>query len=130
MVVVESPSKAQKVAKFLEGARSDERFEVLASYGHVRDLEPVSGAVLPEDDFRMSWTTSKASVRAKEALRNIERAVLGSPGGSPGPATRVVLATDPDREGEGIAWHLDALLADAAGGRASPAGCVDHDGAR
>ncbi len=94
VVVVESPAKAKTINKYLG---SD--YKVLASYGHIRDLPPKDGSVKPEDDFSMSWEIDpKSSKRVKE----IADALKG--------ADNLILATDPDREGEAISWHvLEAL---------------------
>ncbi len=94
VVVVESPAKAKTINKYLG---SD--YKVLASYGHIRDLPPKDGSVKPDDDFSMSWEIDpKSSKRVKE----IADALKG--------ADRLILATDPDREGEAISWHvLEAL---------------------
>lgn len=95
VVVVESPAKAKTINKYLG---SD--FTVLASYGHVRDLPAKDGSVDPEHDFDMTWevaTESKKHVRAiAEALKTDDT---------------LILATDPDREGEAISWHLREALA-------------------
>ena len=95
VVVVESPAKAKTINKYLG---SD--FTVLASYGHVRDLPARDGSVDPEQDFRMEWEVapeSKKHVRAiAEALKTDDT---------------LILATDPDREGEAISWHLQEALA-------------------
>ncbi|WP_207476180.1 type I DNA topoisomerase [Arenibaculum pallidiluteum] len=96
VVIVESPAKAKTINKYLG---SD--FTVLASYGHVRDLPAKDGSVLPEQDFAMSWELGE---RSKKHIDDIARAVRG--------AKRVFLATDPDREGEAIAWHVKELLRD------------------
>ncbi len=90
VVVVESPAKAKTHNKYLG---SD--FRVLASYGHVRDLPPKDGSVRPEEDFSLSWQTDQKS---KKHLDNIENALEGS--------GALYLATDPDREGEAISWHV------------------------
>ncbi|MGQ3111979.1 MAG: toprim domain-containing protein, partial [Brevundimonas sp.] len=94
LVIVESPAKAKTINKYLG---SD--FEVLASYGHIRDLPSKDGSVQPDDDFAMSWEIDpKASKRMSEIAEAAKR------------ADRVILATDPDREGEAISWHvLDVL---------------------
>jgi len=95
VVVVESPAKAKTINKYLG---SD--YTVLASYGHVRDLPPKDGSVDPEQDFDMKWEVaadSKKHVRAiAEALKTDDE---------------LILATDPDREGEAISWHLKEALA-------------------
>jgi len=94
VVVVESPGKAKTINKYL-----GKDFKVLASYGHIRDLPPKDGSVRPDEDFAMSWEVDgKASKRVSE----IVAALKG--------ADRLVLATDPDREGEAISWHLLEVL--------------------
>ncbi|HLA01228.1 MAG TPA: type I DNA topoisomerase, partial [Aestuariivirga sp.] len=94
VVVVESPAKAKTINKYLG---SD--FIVLASYGHVRDLPAKDGSVRPDEDFAMSWEVdSKSSKR----LADIADALKGE--------DRLVLATDPDREGEAISWHVLEVL--------------------
>ena len=94
LVVVESPAKAKTINKYLG---SD--FTVLASYGHVRDLPSKDGSVLPDDDFAMSWEIDpKASKRISELAEAAKK------------ADRVILATDPDREGEAISWHVLDIL--------------------
>jgi DNA topoisomerase-1 len=94
VVVVESPAKAKTINKYLG---SD--YTVLASYGHVRDLPPKDGSVLPDEDFHMKWeiaTDSKKHIKAIiDALKN---------------DNELILATDPDREGEAISWHLQEAL--------------------
>jgi DNA topoisomerase I len=94
VVVVESPTKAKTIDKYLGGG-----FTVLASYGHVRDLPERDGSVLPEEDFRITYEPLEEK---KRRVEEIARAVRG--------AKRLVLATDPDREGEAISWHLYELL--------------------
>ena len=94
VVVVESPAKAKTINKYLG---SD--YTVLASFGHVRDLPRKDGSVLPDDDFAMVW---EADAKAAKRIRDIADAVKGS--------AKLILATDPDREGEAISWHiLEAL---------------------
>ena len=94
VVVVESPAKAKTINKYL-----GRDFIVLASYGHVRDLPPKDGSVDPEADFKMIW---EVDARAQKRLKDIADAVKS--------ADRLILATDPDREGEAISWHvLEAL---------------------
>jgi DNA topoisomerase-1 len=96
IVVVESPSKAKTINKYL-----GDKFTVLASYGHVRDLPPKDGSVRPDDDFSMSW---EADERGQKQMTAIAKAVKG--------AKTLYLATDPDREGEAISWHVRAMLED------------------
>jgi len=95
VVVVESPSKAKTINKYLGSG-----FKVLASYGHIRDLPSKDGSVDPENDFAMVWELDAGS---KKRVNEIASAVKG--------ADRLVLATDPDREGEAISWHLIEALA-------------------
>ena len=94
LLIVESPSKAKTLKKYL-----GKDFEILASYGHVRDLVPKTGAVDPEDNFRMKYELIERNAKHVEA---IAKAVKD--------ADIVLLATDPDREGEAIAWHLSEIL--------------------
>jgi DNA topoisomerase-1 len=94
LVVVESPAKAKTINKYLG---SD--YEVLASYGHVRDLPPKDGSVRPEEDFAMSWEVDDRSVKR---VKDIAKAAKK--------ADAILLATDPDREGEAISWHVQSLL--------------------
>ncbi len=90
VVVVESPAKAKTLEKYLGPG-----FKVLASYGHVRDLPARDGSVRPDEDFAMTYETEP---KAAKALAAIARAVKG--------ADTLYLATDPDREGEAISWHV------------------------
>ncbi|HEX3499210.1 MAG TPA: type I DNA topoisomerase [Stellaceae bacterium] len=94
VVVVESPAKAKTINKYLG---SD--YTVLASYGHVRDLPSKDGSVLPDDDFSMSWEVDD---RGEKRMKEIVRALKG--------ADHLFLATDPDREGEAISWHVNEEL--------------------
>jgi DNA topoisomerase-1 len=94
LVVVESPAKAKTINKYL-----GRDYEVLASYGHVRDLPPKNGSVDPDADFRMIW---EVDAKAQKRLNDIARAAKD--------ADRVILATDPDREGEAISWHVLEVL--------------------
>ncbi len=94
IVVVESPSKAKTINKYL-----GDKFTVLASYGHVRDLPAKDGSVRPDDDFSMSWESDD---RGAKQMATIARALKG--------AKTLYLATDPDREGEAISWHVRAML--------------------
>ncbi|WP_269582540.1 type I DNA topoisomerase [Roseibium sp. Sym1] len=94
VVIVESPAKAKTINKYLG---SD--YTVLASYGHVRDLPPKDGSVQPDDNFAMSWQVDSKS---QKRLTEIANAVKE--------ADRLILATDPDREGEAISWHVLEVL--------------------
>ena len=94
LLIVESPSKAKTLKKYL-----GKGYEILASYGHVRDLVPKTGAVDPDDDFRMDY---QLIARNSKHVDNISKAVKE--------ADSILLATDPDREGEAIAWHLAEIL--------------------
>ena len=94
LVIVESPSKAKTINKYL-----GEEYRVLASYGHVRDLLEKDGAVEPERAFEMHWEIGE---RAKKPVGEITRALKG--------VKTLILATDPDREGEAISWHLKEVL--------------------
>jgi DNA topoisomerase I len=94
LVVVESPAKAKTINKYLGRG-----YEVLASFGHVRDLPAKSGSVDPEDDFRMIW---EVDPKAQKRLNDIAEAAKG--------ADKLILATDPDREGEAISWHVLEVL--------------------
>jgi DNA topoisomerase-1 len=94
LLIVESPSKAKTLKKYL-----GKDFEILASYGHVRDLVPKTGAVDPDDNFRMKYELIERNAKHVEA---IAKAVKD--------ADTILLATDPDREGEAIAWHLSEIL--------------------
>ncbi len=94
VVVVESPAKARTIEKYL-----GDGYRVVASYGHVRDLPPKDGSVRPEDDFEMDWETVD---RGRKQIEEIARAAKD--------ADRVLLATDPDREGEAISWHVEEVL--------------------
>ena len=94
LVIVESPAKAKTIKKYL-----GKDFEVLASYGHVRDLVPKEGAVDPDHDFAMKYQVIDKNERHVEA---IAKAIIK--------ADALFLATDPDREGEAISWHLYEIL--------------------
>ncbi|SMD05798.1 type I DNA topoisomerase [Rhizobium sp. RU36D] len=94
VVVVESPAKAKTINKYLGSG-----YKVLASFGHVRDLPAKDGSVLPDEDFQMLWEVDNAS---QKRIKDIADALKGADG--------LILATDPDREGEAISWHvLDVL---------------------
>ncbi len=90
VVVVESPAKAKTINKYLGPG-----YQVLASFGHVRDLPAKDGSVRPDEEFAMIWAVD---AKADKRLKEIARAVKG--------AERLYLATDPDREGEAISWHI------------------------
>src|SRR3984957_16101327 len=94
VVIVESPAKAKTINKYL-----GRDYKVLASYGHVRDLPSKDGSVLPDSDFAMSWEIDGKSEKHVKAMTE---AVRG--------ADRLYLATDPDREGEAISWHVNEVL--------------------
>ncbi len=94
LVLVESPAKAKTINKYLGRG-----YEVLASFGHVRDLPAKDGSVDPSADFRMIW---EVDPKAQKRLNEIARAVKG--------AEKLILATDPDREGEAISWHVLEIL--------------------
>lgn len=94
LVIVESPAKAKTIEKYL-----GKDFKVLASYGHVRDLPPKDGSVRPDEDFAMDWELYRDK---QKRFKEISDAAKG--------ADRLVLATDPDREGEAISWHVQELL--------------------
>src|SRR5919204_4181674 len=90
IVIVESPAKAKTINKYLGAS-----YEVLASFGHVRDLPAKNGSVDPDANFQMIW---EVDPKAASRLNDIARALKG--------ANRLILATDPDREGEAISWHV------------------------
>jgi len=94
VVVVESPAKAKTINKYL-----GKNYKVLASFGHVRDLPAKDGSVRPDEDFAMSWAVDTASAKR---LADIAKAVKDADG--------LILATDPDREGEAISWHVLEVL--------------------
>jgi len=96
VLIVESPSKARSINKYLG---SD--YRVLASVGHVRDLSAKNDAIDTENDFQMKWETSE---RGRKVIKEITDAAKKS--------DNLYLATDPDREGEAIAWHVEKLLRD------------------
>jgi len=98
LVIVESPAKSKTIKKYL-----GKDFEVMASYGHIRDLEPKNGAVDPDNSFAMRYTISDA--KHEEQYKKIAAAVKK--------VDTLYLATDPDREGEAIAWHLCEMLKEA-----------------
>ncbi len=94
VVVVESPAKAKTINKYL-----GDTYKVLASYGHVRDLPRKDGSVRPDEDFAMAWQVDE---RSEKQIKEIARALKG--------AEKLYLATDPDREGEAISWHIEEIL--------------------
>src|ERR1044072_2063275 len=94
IVIVESPAKAKTINKYL-----GRDYKVVASYGHIRDLPAKDGSVLPDADFAMSW---EGDGRAEKHLKAIAEAMRG--------ADKLFLATDPDREGEAISWHVREVL--------------------
>jgi DNA topoisomerase-1 len=94
LVIVESPAKAKTINKYL-----GKDYEVLASFGHVRDLPAKDGSVRPDEDFAMDWEVDAAS---KKHVADLVRAARE--------ADELILASDPDREGEAIAWHVRDVL--------------------
>src|SRR5437763_3261651 len=94
IVVVESPAKAKTLHKYLGPG-----YEVLASFGHVRDLPAKDGSVDPEHNFKMIW---EVDIKYQKRLNDIAHALKG--------ADKLILATDPDREGEAISWHVLEVL--------------------
>ncbi|MBB3998746.1 type I DNA topoisomerase [Aureimonas pseudogalii] len=94
LVIVESPAKAKTINKYLGS-----NYKVLASFGHVRDLPAKDGSVRPDEDFSMDWEVDKPS---QKRLSDIATALKSS--------DRLILATDPDREGEAISWHVLEVL--------------------
>ena len=95
LVVVESPAKAKTIEKYLGPGH-----KVLASYGHVRDLPPKDGSVDPDDGFAMIWNNYPDKAKQLKAITDVAKK-----------ADAVILATDPDREGEAISWHVQEVLA-------------------
>ena len=94
VVVVESPAKAKTINKYL-----GKDYTVLASYGHIRDLPPKDGSVKPDEDFSMIW---EIDPKSEKQVKDIAKALKG--------AQELYLATDPDREGEAISWHVQRVL--------------------
>ena len=94
LVIVESPAKAKTIEKYLG---SD--YRVLASYGHVRDLPPKDGSVNPDAGFAMEWENYADKAKQLKAIADLSKT-----------ADRLILATDPDREGEAISWHVQEVL--------------------
>src|SRR6201991_4834221 len=94
LVIVESPAKAKTIEKYL-----GKDYRVLASYGHVRDLPARDGSVNPDADFAMEWETYADKSKQLKAIADEAKK-----------ADRLILATDPDREGEAISWHVQEVL--------------------
>jgi DNA topoisomerase-1 len=94
LVIVESPAKAKTIEKYL-----GRDYRVLASYGHIRDLPPKDGSVDPDNGFAMEWETYGDKARQLKAIADEAKK-----------ADRLILATDPDREGEAISWHVQEVL--------------------
>jgi DNA topoisomerase-1 len=94
LVIVESPAKAKTIEKYLGGD-----YKVLASYGHVRDLPPKDGSVRPDEGFAMDWEIYGDKLKRVKEIADLAKK-----------ADRLILATDPDREGEAISWHVQELL--------------------
>jgi DNA topoisomerase-1 len=94
VLIVESPAKAKTINKYL-----GDNYKVLASFGHIRDLPSKDGSVKPDEDFAMLWDVD---ARAQSKISDIAKAVKG--------ADKLILATDPDREGEAISWHILEVL--------------------
>ncbi len=94
LVIVESPAKAKTIEKYL-----GRDFKVLASYGHVRDLPPKDGSVDPDDGFAMQWEVYADKAKRMKEISDAAKT-----------SDRLILATDPDREGEAISWHVQELL--------------------
>src|SRR6201986_294994 len=94
VLIVESPGKVKAINKYL-----GRNYKVLASFGHIRDLPSKDGSVKPDDDFAMVWDID---ARAQSKVKDIASAVKG--------ADKLILATDPDREGEAISWHILEVL--------------------
>jgi DNA topoisomerase-1 len=94
LVIVESPAKAKTINKYLGND-----YKVIASFGHIRDLPSKNGSVLPEKDFAMKYEISdKSSKYVNEIIKSAKN------------ASEIYLATDPDREGESISWHVMEVL--------------------
>src|SRR3569832_1561082 len=94
LVIVESPAKAKTIEKYL-----GRDYRVLASYGHIRDLPPKDGSVDPDNGFAMEWETYGDKAKQLKAIADEAKK-----------ADRLILATDPDREGEAISWHVQEVL--------------------
>ena len=96
LVIVESPAKAKTINKYL-----GDNYTVLASYGHIRDLPSKNGSVDPEQNFRMEWEVDSFSKKYLKEITDVAKE-----------SSKIILATDPDREGEAIAWHVKEYLND------------------
>src|SRR3954453_23393841 len=104
VVVVESPAKAKTINKYLGPG-----YEFLASFGHVRDLPAKDGSVDPEADFRLLWRVyAKSAKRLSDSAKSLKE------------ADKLILATDPDREGEAISWHVLEVLKEKRALKAQP----------
>ncbi len=96
LVIVESPAKAKTINKYL-----GPEYEVIASYGHIRDLPPKDGSVDPENNFEMIWELGDRAAKPVSEIKKLAKK-----------ATSIFLATDPDREGEAISWHINEIIRD------------------
>jgi DNA topoisomerase-1 len=96
LVIVESPAKAKTINKYL-----GPEYEVIASYGHIRDLPPKDGSVDPDNSFAMKWELGDRAAKPVGEIKKLAKK-----------ATSIFLATDPDREGEAISWHINEIIAD------------------
>ena len=105
LVIVESPSKSKTLKKYL-----GDDFDILASYGHVRDLEPKTGAVDTANHFAMKYQLIERNSKHVEAICKAAKK-----------ADEILLATDPDREGEAISWHIAEILKRAQAAQARQA---------
>ena len=94
LVIVESPAKAKTINKYL-----GDNYTVLASYGHIRDLPSKNGSVDPENKFKMIWEIDSFSKKYLKEIADVAKE-----------SEKIILATDPDREGEAIAWHVKEFL--------------------
>ncbi len=94
LLIVESPAKAKTLKKYL-----GKDFQILASYGHVRDLVAKEGAVDPDDHFKMKYAVIEKNSKHMDAITKAAKE-----------AENLYLATDPDREGEAISWHIQEIL--------------------
>ena len=94
LVIVESPAKAKTINKYL-----GDKYTVLASYGHIRDLPSKNGSVDPKDKFKMIWEVDSFSKKYLKEITDVAKK-----------SSKIILATDPDREGEAIAWHVKEYL--------------------